>query len=116
MDTRQSNPRVNVPFPQPPPIFQYCSGGIATAIGCTARKQKKFATELQAYYVTAGYPLTIFRTSPIEAHHIQPLCAGGNNVVATNGVYLAKSVHTKFTTWWKSVIVGGSTLLCVSDD
>lgn len=62
IDTRSAGNAILL-FPSPPPVFQPCKGSSPPS-GCTARVGT-FATNLQTYYTTQGYPTTIFSQSPI---------------------------------------------------
>ena len=107
-DTRY--PSQLVAFPAPPPVYQACKGSPMPP-GCSTRASA-FAALLKNQYVAAGWSQAIFSNNPIEAHHIQPLCWGGNNDVTQNGVYLDSAVHQVYTTWWASVRVAGIISAC----
>lgn len=113
-DTRAGSATI-VPFPAPPPTFQSCPQiGTIAPPGCSKRSSA-FAGGLEEFYKTQGFPLGIFFQHPIEAHHIQPLCWGGNNSFQ-NGVYLLGSVHRKFTAWWRAITIDGSSSVCSDVD
>jgi hypothetical protein len=40
--------------------------------------------------------------APVDAHHIKPLAWGGSDDPQTNGVFLGRTTHQLFTTWWAS--------------
>jgi hypothetical protein len=110
-DSRFADGRM-LTFPEPPPPFQSCRArDIPKPPGCSSR-DGSFADKLEKYYKSEGWPLAIFSSKSIEAHHIQPLCWGGNNVYQTNGVFLTHAIHIGYSGWWARVIINGTTSSC----
>jgi hypothetical protein len=118
-DTRTSA-AWNVPFPEPPPVFQACAQTKSAPVisGCSYRRSaegRTFANNLRAWYAAQNWPQAVFRDGRAEAHHIQPLCWGGRNDYKKNGVFLERSVHNRFTAWWGAVKLG-SQVTCENDE
>lgn len=118
-DTRTSAAR-NVPFPEPPPVFQACAQTKSAPLisGCSYRRSiegRTFRNDLRAWYAVQNWPQEVFRGGRAEAHHIQPLCWGGRNDYKKNGVFLERSVHDRFTAWWGAVKLG-SQMTCENDE
>jgi hypothetical protein len=119
-DTRMAAYTI-VPFPAPPPAIQGCpQNGSTQPTGCSNRSSApdgtSFAANLKALYVSQGWPQAVFSSVSPEAHHIQPLCWGGANDSAKNGVYLAHADHLDYTTWWTGVSVSGVSETCSSTE
>jgi hypothetical protein len=76
-----------VPFPYDPPYVESVS------------RAPNFPDELRKIYIAKNW--TIPSEDP-QAHHIKPLAWGGGNDPSTNGVFLGRTTHTLFTTWWAS--------------
>lgn len=113
-DTRYAGATKPVPFPAPPPMMQACpqNASIPKA-GCSYRSDKplgvNFAADLRTAYDVNKWDTTIFKSSDLQAHHIQPLCWGGANDVNKNGVYLRKANHQRYTSWWGRTRISGET-------
>lgn len=75
-----------IPFPYDPPDVE------------RVPRATNFADELRKIYVAKNW------TIPPEpqAYHIKPIAWGGGNDPSTNGVFLGKTTHSLFTTWWVS--------------
>jgi len=78
---------VAIPFPVGPYVRQY-------------QRDDNFPDNIKAYYARNNWAQPSCSDGyPVEAHHIKPLFAGGDNS-DQNGVLLCRSDHYWYNQWW----------------
>jgi hypothetical protein len=99
-------PSTGVPFPNIVKPLAYCPENLQGSLMCPKSDTKLLRKNTILYYATQGWSVP-FGVTPehgggFDTHHILPSgCGGGNE--SGNGVFLIRSDHSEFTTWWSSV-------------